>query len=98
MLDDLLLLPDQGVPVLQGLLGHRVEDANAVEVGNTGSLGQLLLDVLDVGIVWELNLGGKTPDGLLRSCNGNPNRSNISHSLFFYRGVGHSLLCFIVLY
>ena len=39
MLDDLLLLPDQGVSVLQGLLGHGVEDANAVEVGNTGSLG-----------------------------------------------------------
>ena len=39
MLDDLLLLPDQGVPVLQGLLRHGVEDANAVEVGNPGSLG-----------------------------------------------------------
>ena len=68
MLDDLLLLPDQGVSVLQGLLGDRIEYADAIEVGGAGGLGQLPLHVLNVGIVGKLDLGRKTLDGLLGSC------------------------------
>lgn len=39
MLYDLLMLPDRGVLVLQRLLGHRVEDADPVEVGDADGLG-----------------------------------------------------------
>lgn len=38
MLDDFHMLSNQGVIVLQGLLGHGIEDSDSVEVGNARCL------------------------------------------------------------
>lgn len=70
MLDDFHMLSNQGVIVLQGLLRHGIEDSDSVEVGNARCLSQLLLHVLDIGILREVNLARKTLDGLLRSYEG----------------------------
>lgn len=83
VLDHLDLLPDQGVLVLQGLLGHRVEDPDLVEVGDARGLGQLLLQVLDIGVLGEVDLGRKTLDGLLGSCK-RLCTIRISDALFFF--------------
>lgn len=57
-----LLLPQQGIAVLERLLGDRVEDADAVEVGRLGGPRDLLLRVLDRRRVRELNGRRETPE------------------------------------
>lgn len=67
LLDHVLMLPDKGILVLQRGFRHRVKNTNPVEVGDARGLGQLLLHVLDVGILGQVDRGRKTLDGLLGS-------------------------------
>lgn len=58
---------DLSSAVLQGLLGLRVEEADAVVVANAGLAGDNLLDILDGGGGGDLNGLGELLDGLLGS-------------------------------
>lgn len=64
VLHDRLLLPQQGIAVLEGLLGDGVENADAVEVGGVGGPRDLLLRVLDRRRVRELNGRRETTEPL----------------------------------
>lgn len=61
---------DEGLAVLKRLPGGRVEETNAVEVANTGLLGNGLLHILDGRAGGQLDAGGETLDRLLRCCSG----------------------------
>jgi hypothetical protein len=62
------LVLESGLAILEGLLGVRVEDANAVVVADASLLGDQDLEVLDCRIGWEFDRCWELPDGLLRSC------------------------------
>ncbi len=59
-----LLFPYHGIAVLEGLLGDRVEDADAVEVGCLGRPGDFLLGELDGRVVREREGGRETLQAL----------------------------------
>ena len=63
-LDHARLVPDEGPAVLEDLLGGRVEQADAVEVGEARLAGDGDLGVLDGGIVGQLDRRGQLLDGL----------------------------------
>lgn len=69
---------DEGLAVLERLPGGRVKETNAVEVANTGLLGNGLLHILDGRAGRQLDAGGETLDRLLRCCSGGKGSNNVS--------------------
>lgn len=61
---------DECLAVLERLPGGRIEEANAVEVANTGLLGNGLLHILDGRAGGQIDAGGETLDRLLRCWSG----------------------------
>lgn len=67
-----LQVAQQRLAVLQGLVGGRVEEANAVVVADAGLAGDGDLDVVDIGSGGQVERRGKSLDGLFACCyNGN---------------------------
>jgi hypothetical protein len=57
--------------ILEGLLGGRIIDAQAVIVANIGLLGDQDLEILDGGIVGQVDRGRELLNRLLESCERN---------------------------
>ena len=62
------LIGDEGLAVLEGLLGGGVKEADAVVVADAKSLGDEDLEILDGGVGVELDGGGQVLKGFLGRC------------------------------
>ena len=67
---NLLVLANERFPILQDLLLLGVEDTQSIRVNVACLLGQCDLDILQSGLVCDVDTRGKLLDGLRCSCGG----------------------------